>query len=253
MSLLLDNKKILVTREIKQAKLFSKKILDRGGVPVEAPLLKINCHKKTETESIMEDLSRYEWIFFTSANGVDCFFHMINTYGLHAHVATSKIAVVGHKTELALKKYDYSAHFIPTVYKATVMAREFLKKYPSAGPILLVRGSRSKNTLLDQFIEHHLSVDLLEVYETTFNYKIEPFLNKQLTIIDFITFTSPSTVDAFIEMVDDPTCLDIVCVCIGTTTEKRAIEQGFKKTLIPKEFTIESMIDQMGEFLAVKG
>lgn len=252
---LLDDKKILITREKKQAHLFSEKITRHGGVPIEAPLLKINCHMKAKNDRIMASLSRYEWIFFTSANGVDCFFQMMNEEGVTKRaLATSQIAVVGHKTELALKKHRYTAHFIPSVYKATVMANEFLINHPTANNILLVRGSRSKDVLLDHFLKQRLSVDLIEVYETIFNYEIDSFLNEQLRKgIDFITFTSPSTVEAFIEMTAETTCLDIVCVCIGTTTEKRAKELGFKKTLTPNEFTIEGMIERMGDFLELKG
>ena len=251
----LDNKKVLITREKKQAQIFSEKILRSGGIPIEVPVLEISCKDKEEIENkhIFDDLGRYQWIFFTSANGVDCFFKLINTDKKNV-LASSKIAVVGHKTEIALRKHGFHADFIPTTYNAEVMASEFLEKYSTDKPLLLVRGNLSRTVLPYQFSKHGLTVDLIEVYKTSYNLDIKKTLNKYIieNEIDFITFTSPSTVDAFIEMVEEKSLHDKVCVCIGTTTEKRALEHGFTETLVPDQFTIEGMIDCISDYLVMK-
>lgn len=251
MSVPLRNKRILITREEKQAKLFSDKIREHGGIPIEVPLLKINCKKIVVDERITALISDCEWLFFTSANGVHCFFNIIS--GLKNRnrlVANCSIAVVGHKTAETLKKYGYEAHFIPTIYKATVMASEFLKKYPEAQRIILIRGSLASEVLFERFKKRNLSVHVMEVYETIFNHEESLLLNERLenNCIDFLTFTSPSTVNAFIDMVHNQSFLHIPSVCIGPTTKKRAKEQGFTHILVPKQFTIEGMIDRMGSF-----
>lgn len=251
----LVHKKVMITREKKQAQAFSKQIIQQGGIPIKTPLLKINCRYKEEDTAILESLNHYEWIFFTSTNGVNCFFEILSKYGIKRELlAKCKMAVVGHKTELALKEHGYSAHFIPTIYKASVMAQEFLLQYPTTGHVLLVRGSRSLNTLLEAFVHNNLSVQTLDVYETSFNYEIESHLNKQLgNNVDFVTFTSPSTVDAFIEMIDSNMSLDFICACIGPTTAERAKEHGFERIIIAEEFTIEGMIQRMNEFITKEG
>lgn len=249
------NKRILITREKKQSQIFSEKILRSGGIPIEVPLLKISCKDKDKIKNnyIFNELGRYQWIFFTSANGVDCFFKLINT-DIFNVLASSKIAVVGHKTELALKKHGFHADFIPTTYNAEVMASEFLAKHPTNRPLLLVRGNRSRTVLPFQFSNYGLTFDLVEVYETSYNLDIKKTLNKYMIEdeIDFITFTSPSTVDAFMKMTAERSFHDKVCVCIGTTTEKRAQEYGFKTTIVPDQFTIEGMIDCMSDHLVMK-
>ncbi|GAB3050113.1 uroporphyrinogen-III synthase [Virgibacillus ainsalahensis] len=243
MSMSLHGKKILITREEKQAKEFAKKVLQYNGIPVEVPLLKISCMDRDENKQILQGLNNYEWIFFTSSNGVDCFFQLAEKHLIDTKIIRDKkVAVVGHKTEDALKKYGFSANFIPEIYNADVMAYEFLKNFAGAGPVLLVRGNRSREVLPLEFSKFGIPYSSIEVYETCLNYQMSETLNETLkrNDVDFVTFTSPSTVEAFSEMTS---LRNFKCVCIGTTTEKRAMEFGFTPIFTPnKEFTIDSML-----------
>lgn len=249
----LNSQRILITREQSQATVFSKTIKAEKGIPIEVPLLKINCVAYHHTLN----LRHYDWIFFTSANGVKCFFECV----LQANqpLPLCNIGVVGPKTEQVLNSYGYDAEFIPSTYHADTMAEEFLKNYPTAGPILLVRGNRSRDVLPKVLASHLISYDSIEIYETTTNTNARNELNRVLynEDIDFITFMSPSTVDAFMNMIDNNLWKrlkhHVVSVCIGTTTEKRAHEHGICHTIIPEEFTIEGMIERMKQYIAQKG
>ncbi|HEX6592981.1 MAG TPA: uroporphyrinogen-III synthase [Bacillota bacterium] len=260
MTVALDGKKVLITREKKQAKEFSKKISNCGGIPIEVPMLKVSCQQHVENDALLRTVDDYEWIFFTSANGVDCFFYLAEQDDLlPERLLRHKIAAVGHKTERALKRYGLRAHFIPTVYDADHMAQQFLEHYQTSGRVLLVRGNRSRNVLPEQFSMHNISFDAMEVYETMYNDESERKLQKvwKQHTFDFITFTSPSTVDAYVKM-KQVTGLqketgNPVIVCIGTTTEKRAMERGFSNIIVPKQFTIDDMIISMSNYVAKKG
>lgn len=249
---LLD-KQVLITREQAQAQSFSRLITEAGGHPIIVPLLEINCVVQEKHHALWKQIDRFEWLFFTSANGVECFFK--NLEEASARVADCRIAVVGTKTEQALKKYGHVATFIPTTYNADTMASEFIEKYPNKQRLLLVRGNRSRPVLPDQFIQHGYDVETIEVYETGTNRNARNTLETVLlqNKLDFITFTSPSTVTAFVELVDVQKYLHLVCVCIGTTTQQAAQEQGFKQTIIPEEFTIEGMIEEMSDYIKMKG
>lgn len=255
MSSRLQEAKILVTREESQAKAFSNIILEKGGIPFEVPLLTINCKYSSANDYIIESLAKYEWIFFTSSNGVECFFEIINRSKQSYDLSLCKFAAVGTKTEMALTKHGYRADFIPTIFNADTMANEFSINHINCGPILLVRGNRSRDVLPDQLSEKGYYFDLFEVYETVHNQKVKHELNNLLNNekIDFLTFTSPSTIDAFIGMVDKMTDFNTyTCVCIGTTTEKRAREVGFNTIIVPETFTIEGMVEQMIYYLKRK-
>ncbi|AXI09602.1 uroporphyrinogen-III synthase [Oceanobacillus zhaokaii] len=251
MTVSLQNKKIVITREAGQAKLFTEKILQHGGVPIEMPLLKISVKDHPENEEILRNLADIEWIFFTSANGVAAFFtlaarHDVNLEDFHS----KKFAVVGHKTEDVLKTYGFTADFIPTVYNAKTMATEFLAAVGAIHSILLVRGNRSLAILPTEFSDHGVIFAAMEVYETVFYAENKEALNQLLlkNDYDFLTFTSPSCVEAFYEMATEK--MNQKCVCIGTTTERSAIELGFTDILTAEEFTIDGMIAAMSDYLA---
>ena len=247
----LQGKRILVTREAKQARVFSEKIIVAGGVPIEVPLLKIACKQAENSNQILEKLPGYHWIIFTSANGVHCFFKQLPD-GMEALPEQIKIAVVGHKTEEALLNYYRSADLMPEVYDADSLADIFLKKYEAGESILLVRGNRSRDVLPKVFTAKGIGFDSIEVYETTINKQNGDKLQKILSEhdLDFITFTSPSTVQSFVKLSGKH---DTSCVCIGTTTEKVAIEHGFSSILTAEEFTIEGMIKVMSDYIAMEG
>ncbi|MFD1039538.1 uroporphyrinogen-III synthase [Virgibacillus byunsanensis] len=251
MSSLLHGKSILVTREKDQAKEFVEKILVNGGTPVEVPLLKISCKYSKEQEQIINRMETYNWLFFTSANGVHCFFKCLNNLGIRfPELKALEIAVVGDKTAHVLEEYGYSAQFIPSTYNADVMAHEFIATHANVnGKVLVIKGNRSRDVLQKEFSKKNIPCDNLEVYETNFNYQIKTKLNELCVTedLDFLTFTSPSTVEAFIELKNDDRYLSklksTACVCIGTTTENKAMELGFTNTITPSEFTTEGMID----------
>src|SRR5699024_7530328 len=125
----LGGKKVLITREEKQAKYFSDIVQRKGGLPVEVPLLKISVVDQSENLKLLQSCSNFEWIFFTSVNGVYYYFQLLEKYHIPlAGFDKKKIAAVGHKTENALKEFNYKADFIPTIYDAETMADEFLKE-----------------------------------------------------------------------------------------------------------------------------
>src|SRR5699024_8225770 len=126
----------------------------------------------------------------------------------------------------------------------------FVKTYGTNMNVLFIRGNLSRSTLLDYFSKKEISYSLIVVYETIINKEAKVALDKALREgLDYLTFTSPSTVDAFVELIDDRDLLQTYKVvhsfCIGTTTENHAIDSGFTKTFIPDTFTIESMIENM--------
>src|SRR5699024_11916648 len=106
------------------------------------------------------------------------------------------IAVVGHKTENALKKYGVTADFTPTVYNAVAMSEEFLKKHPFANHILLIRGNLSLNVLPNYFTENQLDFENLVAYETVTNKQIKSTLNNifESELVIYITLMILSTI-----------------------------------------------------------
>lgn len=247
----LHGKKILVTRQRRQINEMSSLIREKDGIPFEVPLLKIMCHQHIEVDAF----SSYSWLIFTSANGVRCFFQHVKE-PLNRDI---NIAAVGKKTAQIIKSYGYEVDFIPSTYNADVMMDEFFELYPSANNFLVIRGNISRSVIPEQLAKRKRSYMLLEVYETI------PFIeNKQLLIevlttnkVDFLSFTSPSAVRAFVELTKEHAqfkqFLTIPAVCIGTTTEKEAKRQAFQTTIVPDTFTVEHMVEEMTRYNQMEG
>ncbi len=240
----LQQKRILVTRNEPKASEFAAEIERRGGIPLIAPLIRIECTSLNLAN--LEAIESYEWIIFTSANGVRCFFKQVE----RQRVKGVKIAAVGVKTNESLRAYGHEADFIPSVYNAKTMAPEFIRDMQPKGKVLIVHGQLSGTILNEAFLQENIPFDCLEVYDTTANADVKSTLQQALQEIDWITFTSPSTVDACMTLVDDPEDFyNTPVFSIGTTTEKRALECGFKYVYVPGVFTIEGMLERMSEYI----
>ncbi|GGJ84210.1 uroporphyrinogen-III synthase [Lentibacillus kapialis] len=257
MVLPLNGKQILITREEKQAKEFTHQVMQSGGVPIEVPLLKITCKYDEVLAQLNKKRKLFRWLFFTSTNGVRCFFQILKESDIsHDFLAESKFAAVGHKTARELESYGYQADFIPSTYSAESMTKDFFTEYSQIEePVLIVRGNRSRNVLPLWLKGQEVQFETVEVYETGSHLSEKDNLNATLNRqnLDAITFTSPSSVDAFMEMKDKQYMNFPPIVCIGTTTKDRASEWELTNLLVPGEFTIDGMMTLMEEYFKQKG
>ncbi|GGC93048.1 uroporphyrinogen-III synthase [Thalassobacillus devorans] len=252
----LAGRKILVTRAKSQSDSLSYNIRQAGGTPVEVPLLHFALRDNQENKRYVEQLHEYAWIFFTSSNGVKFFFEL---WGEKAPWPDNlKVGAVGEKTEKMLNNYGVRADFVPSTYTAEVMADEFLGTFHDPGPTLLVRGNLSRD-VLPEALKGHVFFQSMTVYDTLLTKDHRP-LTETLEHIPFdaYTFTSPSTVEAFIRLchthMDFKTFLSVPCVCIGPTTEKKAKQEGFLNVLMPEgHYTTEGMTELMESYFSEKG
>lgn len=240
-----------ITRDERQAKEFSALIQQAGGQTVEAPLIQIVCKHLPLEQRDQISVHPYTWIFFTSANGVHCFF--AQSLDFKKVVQTAHIAAVGTKTAETLKSYGYEADFIPPVFNAETMMEIFLTKKEDVGRWLLIRGNRSRKTIPLVCQAYGIPFHQAEVYETKNKEEQTGRLRHVLDVhsFDYITFTSPSTVDSFCSLITRAShpmiYLDTDIICIGSTTMKRAEEAGFEQIYSAKSFTTQGMVDEMIE------
>lgn len=245
----LQGKRIVVTRNEPQASAFGRDIQARGGVPVIVPLIRIVC---TYNQEKIKALHTYEWIVFTSANGVRCFHEALEENDALHVMDGVQIAAVGSKTARALHVFGREADFIPSTYDGKTMAPEFIASKQRTGNVLIVHGRLSGTILQETFQAEGIAFDCLEVYATLQNEDERPRLKEiaQQEHIDVITFMSPSTVDAWMNMIPNPKSFyEKTVVCIGSTTEKRARERGFKDVYVPEMFTAEEMLTCMEQVI----
>ncbi|MCH1626598.1 uroporphyrinogen-III synthase [Fredinandcohnia quinoae] len=253
-------KKILVTRGKKQATEFSSKIKYFGGIPIEVPLLTFQESKNAQKiKKEIEQIHAYDWLIFTSKNGVEFFFDFYEQYKSHStDTLLPKIAVVGTQTEKTLVEKGYKPDLIPDEFVAEGLF-ESLKPYlKKESRIILARGNLSRPFLVDELSKlGHFVTDLI-VYETVENQQEKDHLSTllQKKDIDIITFTSPSTVTFFCRLLEDTDwgewVKDCIFAAIGPITLRAAELANIHIQISPKKYTIDDLLDEIIHFLSEK-
>ncbi|MFB1051797.1 uroporphyrinogen-III synthase [Paraliobacillus sp. JSM ZJ581] len=255
----LKGKKILVTRSIDQAQSMMESLSAMDAEPKHVPLITFQTKYSDENRKKIQQVNDYDWIFFTSANGVRFFFDNMQYYQMcDLQLKDVKLAAIGEKTEQTLEFYGYQANFVPSQYQATEMANQFVEQFGREKHVLLALGNQSSLEVKKVLTNEAVKTDVIFVYETIYDMAYQEELKKwiQQDKLDVYTFTSPSTVYSFNEQTKDiPNQTAYVkrnrlCVCIGTTTEEAALASGFQQVFIPKKFTAEEMIQIISEYFS---
>ncbi len=253
----LHGKQILVTRAKAQASALSLKIKELGGIPIEMPL--ITCKEvadKAVINNVLELIHTYDWLVFTSKNGVDFFFQELRNFNESITLPTScKIAVVGQKTEEVLVSYGLTADLIPEKYVAESLLESLLKVVKKGEQVLIPRGNLARNVIPEGLRNHEIDVTDLDVYETVIEKKSKEQLYQLIKDgkIDVVTFTSSSTVDNFVQLLEGTNWRsyigNIIFASIGPITTKTMLKHLLPVHTEPEEYTIQGMLRSVADKL----
>jgi uroporphyrinogen-III synthase len=250
----LQNKTVLNPRGKKSAQSFSKVVEKYGGLPIEIPLIDFKPIELTsELNEIRMEIQTYDWIIFTSNVTVETFF----TYMNRDDLVIPHLAAIGEKTAQVLIDKGCKVHFTPSKYVAETFVEEFSTKIHPGTKVLLPKGNLARDYIYTQLTKLGAIVEDITIYETVFPIKSKTILEQMLieNKLDIICFTSPSTVDHFMGVVENRfwdklhTC---VIACIGPIAQKRAEKWGLTVHVVPKHYTVEEMIKSTAEYLLTK-
>jgi len=197
----LNGLNIGVTRPFDQSKSFSEKLSALGANPILMPTIKtVDTIETEEIKNIITEISRYDYIIYSSVNGVASFFRALKKYGADSRKLTGiKIASIGPVTADALSKHGISAD----VRAKTFVAEGVLDSLFSKGSVkglrfLLVRSDIGRNTIRDELVKAGAEVKQAVFYSTQ-TAILSPFIKNMIKSgsIDIITYTSSSTVTNF--------------------------------------------------------
>ena len=245
----LFGKNILVTRARTQSSSLVAKIMDLGGNPIEIPTIRIEkVDDNKELENEINNISNYNYLILTSQNGVNIFFDKLSEMNLDLRkLANIKICAIGPATAKELKKRGIIADIVPEKFVAEAMYEELKNKLNSNDSILIPRGANSRDFLVDKLSEI-CEVKEVHTYKTEIEdkYKEEIIALLNENNVDYITFTSSSTVSNFIDIigVDNIDKLkNTKVISIGPITSNTAKELGLKVYKEPTNYTINDLIN----------
>lgn len=243
-SLPLFGRRILVTRPRNAASRLSERLAALGAEVVLAPAIR--------TKPVAFDLpetNAYDLLIFTSAVGVDCFFDEVIRTGQDARALYGKrIAVVGSETAAALKARGIQADFIPSVFSGDALAKEMLTAgwVMKADRVLIAGAAVMSPELRERLRTAEIPTEQLAVYETE-AMPCEASL-EDLAGFDWVTFTSASCVEGFIQSCGANTgrLKGLRALCIGAQTAAEASKYPME-IVVAKAATLESMVETICE------
>lgn len=232
-----SSKKILITRDKKQAKEMSKLVLNKGGIPIELPFIEIE-----ELKISTENLKKYSAILFNSPNGVKSFFKNIEDMRILANI---KIGAVGAKTKEVLESLKIVPDFMPEEYMVDRLAEEVVKFTNRNDNILIVTSDISPADLDKYNSLYERNYEKIVAYNTRKIKVAKDKINEKLEDIDIITFLSSSTVEAFYESINgDLKVLENKKIAsIGPMTSETLRKYGIKVDYEAKKYTAEGLLD----------
>ncbi len=205
----LKDKRICVTRARKQSGGLAALLEARGAEVLELPLIEVvPTSNRKVLEEVLELPGVYDWIIFTSANGVRYFFSELvaKCEDLRA-IGFARIACVGAATAEAVREHRLRVDLLPEKANAESLAASLVESHSlDSARVLIVTGNRNRDVLPRILQEDgNAIVDIAEVYETklaTLAGTAEA-VDFQKNGADAILFTSASTVEAFAEQASE--------------------------------------------------
>lgn len=235
----LFGKKVLVTRDRRQAGEFSDKIEKMGGFAEELPFIEI---ESTLDKIDKQLLKEYSVLLFNSPNGVREFMEKIEDIRDIAHL---KIGAVGSKTRELLENYKIKADFTPQEYLVEKLVEEAIKHTTTGDKILIVTSDISPcdTDKFNSIYDRHF--DKLVAYKTKKIIREKEEVLETLKNIEIVTFLSSSTVDAFMESInfDTEAVKNIKFASIGPVTSETMRKYGLTVDFEAKIYDVNGIIE----------
>ncbi|MEZ0323733.1 MAG: uroporphyrinogen-III synthase [Hydrogenothermaceae bacterium] len=227
-------KNVLITREESQFEEVKTLFTENGLNPISFPVIRFNPIEFNFNEK------DYDYLIFTSSNGVKFFFDEVN------RLQKVKIIAVGEKTKEKLQNLGYTNVITPKEFSAEGILNfinsnilEFKGK-----KVGIVRALEGIDTLLTKK-PSGVYVDVIPVYKTELNIpsNVEEIRKMfEEGKIDFVIFSSPSTVKGFLKIFESYILKNTKVITIGKTTLNEAVKNGIKVDMIPSKSTFADIV-----------
>lgn len=247
----LFGKRVLVPRPPEQAAKTAQSIRDRAAEPVLFSAIEIHPPPDVAAlERAARAAKSYDWVLFTSANGVDCFFRTLRSLRLDARAfGSAKVGVIGPKTAAALEAYGIQADLVADEYVGESLAESLLSA-GKVGRVLIPRALEAREALPEILRKRGAHVDVVPAYTTV---KASPEKREELLEllerqVDVILFTSSSTVLALTDLLG-PRAAELTrrltLAAIGPVTARTAAEKGLTVDVTASVYTVEGLLDAL--------
>lgn len=259
----LAGRTVVITRAEEQARQFVTELERYGAEVIVCPTIEIRELESYERlDEAIEHLFGYDWLIFTSVNGVEHFFKRLK---LREHDASQldelQVCAIGEATATRLRDFQVHIDVIPEEFKAegVFAALERFVGGPDALAglnVLIPRASVARDYLPRALEQAGARVDVVPAYRTSVpedldRGRVAAMLSGSA---DVIAFTSSSTVRNLAQLFDTQDLSEalagVVIACIGDITAKTADDYGLQVKIQPQQFTIPALARAIADYFS---
>ncbi|MDX2151101.1 MAG: uroporphyrinogen-III synthase [Bryobacteraceae bacterium] len=243
----LFGQRIVVTRAAEQAGGFVERLRALGAEPVELATIAIRpAADKGPLDAAIERLEEYDWLLFTSVNGVRFFLERLDASRRDLRALRARLCAIGPATRAALEALHLKVDIVPDEYVAESLLAAF-EGVPLRGQrVLLPRAAVARDLIPAAFAERGASIDVVEAYRTVVPEESAARAREIFAAPprpDWVTFTSSSTVKNFLALAGHEALQRVKVASIGPVTSETARRHGVEVTVEAREYTIDGLVD----------
>lgn len=251
MTLRLHDKLFISTRPKDSSDELAGLLSREGATVLEFPLIEIHAASISENEkSCFHKPEQFNWIIFTSPNGVRSFFRILEELtGSQQLPDNLQFAAIGIKTEAVLQGFGYRSSFVNPGSTAEDFSKPFTEHIKTAGnkPNILLPLGNLARTVIQEELKNEANCTRVDVYKTDvpryFDEKIMQRIEKGH--YDMLIFTSPSGIKNFVMSFLKIKKEDIRMACIGPITYREAIKNGFQPLVTAHNSTAQGIVESI--------
>ena len=256
----LTGKRIVVTRARSQASSLVQRLGDLGGEVIEFPTIEIQPPESySALDEAIKKISHYDWLIFTSVNGVEEFFRRFKLLDKSSiELKAIEVAAIGPETADRLQAAGVPCRLVPKQYQAEGLLELLTPQQMLGKRVLIPCAAKARDVLPKTLREWGAQVDMVEAYRTVAPaVDISALMHSiQRREIDMVTFTSSSTVTHFARLLEGrslaETLAGIAVACIGPITRQTVVELGGQTDVVAEEFTIPGLVRAIAKYFANK-
>jgi uroporphyrinogen III methyltransferase/synthase len=251
-------KRVLVTRAAEQAGVLSHALAEAGAEPIELPAIEIV--PRIDRKALRQALDRlddaeYDWLVFSSANGVDVFFEEMHRQKKDARaIGRARVCAIGPATAIQLARHGVHADLLPERYLAEGVVEALAERDVAGKRVLWPRARGARRALAVGLERLGATVDEVPLYSAAVPKEVDTEAMSRLRAgeVDIVTFASSSAVRNLLKMLggDRAPLEKPVIACIGPVTAATARRAGLRVDVEAPEHTIEGLLAALGDHLS---
>jgi len=243
----LFGRRIVVTRAKDQAPELTAKLHALGADVAELPVIAIVPPADPEPlDAALARLADYDWLIFTSVNGVRYFLDRLDASPYDLRSLRAKLCAIGPATRKALEALHLKVDLMPNEYVAESLVEAFAPYELKGHRILLPRAAVARDVVPVELTARGAQVDVVEAYRTVVPNDSAALVEEVFAQrVDWITFTSSSTVKNFLALAGPERLRQTKIASIGPVTSATARMRGLEVSVEAREHTMDGLIDSI--------